>query len=292
MAFIDRFLGRKDQPAGAGELHKPASPGIGLAALFAGPLPMDQRRLAVAIQRHHASLQRATVEVGVATPEAHALALVGWGAQQVRIVAFNQPIPPEVLEVCVAPAHYGAEQKAQARAHQSHALLYYSGQESEVLAQYQALALIAGAFASLGCVAILNEAAHTSVPGSFFKGEGDALQLVQSLPLLMLYCGFVKYEVEGTDGVWMRTYGNQLFGLPNFARLSAGHHQGTETMETFTNIMMYMLKSGAKMAPGHTMQVGNDLFMKLRAPTAAEYFLRDGQPMLVAELIRQSQINR
>ena len=44
-------------------------------------------------------------------------------------------------------------------------------------------------------------------------GSTTQLELLRSFPLLHLFCGFVKYEVEGDDGVWMRTYGAHEFEL-------------------------------------------------------------------------------
>lgn len=120
----------------------------------------------------------------------------------------------------------------------------------------------------------------------------ESLELLRSLPLNMLYCGFVKYEVEGVQGVWMRTYGAGRFGLPDFAVLAEGHHQGEQYSNMFNNIMAYLLDSGAELAAGHTMQIGEDRYMKLREPLEAEYFLHGPQAVLVTEIIDASQINK
>ena len=61
--------------------------------------------------------------------------------------------------------------------------------------------------------------------------------------------------------------------------------------ELFDNVMSYLLSSGAQMAPGHTLQVGEDAFMRLRAPLAEEYFLDGPDPLLVAEIIAAHEAN-
>ena len=68
----------------------------------------------------------------------------------------------------------------------------------------------------------------------------------------------------------MRTFGGFSIGLPDFAFLAEGHQQATEIFGIFENVFHYLLDSGAKLAPGHTMQVGEDLFMRIRTPAASE----------------------
>ncbi|WP_437881290.1 DUF4261 domain-containing protein [Pseudomonas sp. LRF_L74] len=111
------------------------------------------------------------------------------------------------------------------------------------------------------------------------------------MPLTALYCGFVKYDVEGLDGTWMRTYGAAVFGLPDFAALAQGHHEGERYSELFDNVLSYLRESGARMVAGHTMQVGEASYMRLREPLPHEYFLDGPDQVLVAEIIEESEIN-
>ncbi|WYX34193.1 DUF4261 domain-containing protein [Achromobacter xylosoxidans] len=267
--------------------------GPSLQVVFAAPLAPQADALAAALRAYHPEMREARAEIEPDMPEL--LALVGWGKHVVRLVGFNAPFPQDALEACVAPAHYPAEVKEQVRGHVSHVLLYYAGFETDPLEQYVALAAVAGALTGLQAVAVLNEDAHTSLPAGVFSRESmgdESLELLRSLPLNMLYCGFVKYEVEGVQGVWMRTYGAGRFGLPDFAVLAEGHHQGEQYSNMFNNIMAYLLDSGAELAAGHTMQIGEDRYMKLREPLEAEYFLHGPQAVLVTEIIDASQINK
>ncbi|KAF1003010.1 MAG: hypothetical protein GAK36_00338 [Pseudomonas sp.] len=109
--------------------------------------------------------------------------------------------------------------------------------------------------------------------------------------MTMLFYGFDKYEVEGVAGVWMRTYGAQAYGLPDFAALAEGHHEGERYSGVFNNILAYLRQSGAAMAAGHTMQIGETTYMKLREPAENEYYLQGPGTTLVAELIESDQVN-
>ncbi|CUI47432.1 DUF4261 domain-containing protein [Achromobacter kerstersii] len=294
MSIFSRFFGRKEESADARALV--ANPAIenplSLQVLFAAPLAVTEDTLAAALRGYHPSMSDARAEVAPDMPEF--LGLVGWGKHVVRLVGFNAPYPKDALEMCVAPAHYPATVKEEIRAHASHLILYYAGFEEDVLEQYVALAAVAGALTSFKAMAVMNEHAHTSLPAGVFDGESlgeESLDLLRTLPLTMLYCGFVKYEVEGVEGVWMRTYGADQFGLPDFAALAQGHHEGEYYSDIFNNILGYMRDSGAELAAGHTMQIGENAYMKLRAPAQEEYYLDGPGVVLVAEIITADEIN-
>ena len=184
------------------------------------------------------------------------MALVRWGEHVVEIIGFDAPMPAQALEPCLQLSHYGAELKQQAREHTRH-LLLWEVTDADPLARHVALAAVGGALAPWSPLVVVNETAQTTMPAAVFQRSGDAmLEMLSHMPLPMLYCGFAKYEVEGTAGVWMRTWGAHTLGLPNLAHLAAGHHEGQQTHDLFENVMRYLLSSGAELGPGHTMQVG------------------------------------
>lgn len=294
MSIFSRFFGRNEESADSAALL--ANPDIAqplsLQVLFAEPLAITEAALADALRAYHPTMAKARAEIAPDMPEF--LGMAGWDKHVVRLVGFNAPYPKDALETCVAPSHYPAAMKDEVRAHASHIILYYAGFETDPLEQYVALAAVAGALTGFKALAVLNEHAHTSLPAGVFAAEslgGESMDLLRTLPLNMLYCGFVKYEVEGVQGVWMRTYGGDAFGLPDFAVLAAGHDEGEVYSTTFNNIMSYMLESGAELAAGHTMQIGEDAYMKLREPAKEEYFLDGPGQVLVAEIISADQIN-
>ncbi len=294
MSIFSRFFGRKEEATDTAALS--ANPDIAqplsLQVLFAAPLAIDEAALTAALRAYHPSMETARAEIAADMPEF--LGLAGWDRHVVRLVGFDAPYPKDALEACVAPAHYPATVKDEVRGHASHIILYYAGFETDPLEQYVALAAVAGALTGFSAMAVLNEHAHTSLPAGVFAAESlgdESLDLLRELPLTMLYCGFVKYDVEGVQGVWMRTYGADAFGLPDFAALASGHDEGEYYSNMFNNIMSYMLDSGAELAAGHTMQIGENAYMKLRAPAEQEYYLDGPGQVLVAEIITADQIN-
>jgi hypothetical protein len=299
MSIFSRFFGSKDEDEDAGAplvANPEAESPLSLQVLFAGGLKLSADAVTQALRSYHPSLAKARCEIEPGlNKDGKVFGLAGWGKHVVKLVGFDLPMPAEAVEACVGPSHYPQELKQQARAHRGHLLLFYAGHEAEPLEQYVALAAVAGALTRLGALVVLNEAAHTSFPAKALSGsgvQGDILEMLRSLPLPVLYCGFVKYNVEGVDGVWMRTYGAHLLGLPDFAALAAGHHEGEKYFELFNNLLNYLRNSGATMAAGHTMQVGPDTYLRARAPAKGEYFLKSEGELLVVEEIGAGEINR
>lgn len=284
MSVIDRFMET------AGE----ARDGRALQLLFGQRTVLDPAAIQRSLRAFHPSMAAATCEIDVATAaQGTPIGLLSWGEHVVRLVGFDVPMPAEVVEECLRPSHFGAEKKDEARAHQAHALLYYVGKEKDPLEQYVVLAAASAALSQHGATFILNESGHTAFPAQALAGlKGDAIALLRTLPIPVLYSGFVKFDVEGVKGTWMRTFGNHLLGLPDFAHLAAGHHEGQSTFDMFCNLLSYLRSSGATFAEGHTTQIGESSFLRFRAPVQSEYFLENPKPLLVLEKISQTDINR
>lgn len=296
MSIFNRFFGRKEESTDAGKLaaNPEVKNSLALTVLFAARLAIDANELTKALRAYHPTMRGARVEL-LSNREAP-FGLVGWKKHVVKMVGFDVPMPKESVEDCVAPSHYSPEMKAQVRAHLGHIILYYAGFEEDPLEQYVALAAVAGALVEFDAVGVLNEKARTSVPGVIFTLHAelgcDSLEGLRDFPLTMMFCGFVKYEVEGVQGVWMRTYGAGALGCNDLATLAEGHHEGEKYSDLFSSVLRYQLDSGAEFAAGHTMQVGEATYAKLREPLESEYFLHDPQKALVVEMITEAQINR
>jgi len=298
MSLYSRFFGRKDTDDLAdGQLL--ANPDIkeplSLQVLFPETCRLDAEQLIGAFKSYHRSMSDVQCEIDSdLIHEGKMLGMIGWGKHVIRLVGFDLPYPAAALEACVAPSHYTQELKQRARSHKAHVILYYSGQESSPFEQYIALAATAGVMARLGAIVVLNESGHTSFPAAALSdsdSDCDALDLLRVLPLSMLSCGFVKQEVEGTPGVWMRTYGAPLLGLPDLAAHATGHQEGQRYLDMFENIFGYLRESGARLAAGHTMQVDGDEYLRFRAATKEEWFLESSE-LLVIETIGANEINR
>ena len=300
MSIIDRFFGRRaseertpDRLVANTSIQKPLS----LQVLFSQAPPLDPSALSRTLRTFDRSTSGGRCDLDEELlREGKVLGLAGWGRHVVRYVGFDFPMPADAVEACVVGAHYDQDLKQKAREHRAHVILYYAGYETSPLEQYVALAVVAAVFGRNDGLVVLNEAGHTSLPMGMLLDIGaskNSCELLRQLPLPYLYCGFVKYQVEDVRGVWMRTYGAPLLGLPDFAAHSAGHHEGQRYFDIFENVFRYVLESGARLSRGHTMQIGAGEYMRLRAPKLDESFLLpSGGELFVMQIIGADEINR
>lgn len=285
MGLLDRLFGKRKAEAAEKEQEEAAAP-LSLQLLFPRPVRLNINTLTRALQGFHRSLAEARFEL---TESASAVmggevGMARWGRHLIQGVVFNRPMPAPSVELCVAPAHYGAQLKAQVRAHQAHALLYYRGAEQDPLEQYVALGLVAVALATEGALVVMNESAHTSFPAQALVPEPgeDVLELLRTMPLTALYMGFVKQEGPGVEGVWMRTYGGPRMGLPDLAWHARSHEEGGETFELFAGLLEYLRSSGARFSDGDTAEHGGR-HVRVRRPRAEETFLQGPGELFVLE---------
>jgi len=293
--FIVRILGGNVEAAlQAGQLvaNSERKDVQGFAILFQDPPSLNSDELTRSLRSYHPSLAGAVFEV-MHNGDAGFSGLAGWDGHVVRIFGLNAPMPQAAVEEVVQPAHYPQELKQHARAHKAHALLSSMGTVIDPLEEYVALAVVSGVLAEYGAVVVCNSEARTSFPVAPLaagKVAGDSLYNLRSLPLLVLYCGLVKYNVEGIDGTWMRSYGAHRFGIPDLAALIPKDEKPQFYFDLFNSICSYLRQTGAKIAAGQTAQFGEHL-MRLRAPLAAEYFLESTGGLVVVEIVNPSEIN-
>jgi hypothetical protein len=298
MSIFTRFFGQHREEGGGTQLI--ANPQIetplSLQLLFDRRLRLQSSDVTAALQAFHGSMANARCEIDPTLgEEGKIFGLAGWANHVVKLVGFDLPMPAEAVESCVAPSHYPKELKDRARSHSGHVLLFYAGYESSPHEQYVALASAAGALSQFGAIVILNEAGRTSLPAAALSGSNvdcDIIELLRTLPLAIFYCGFIKYEVDGTPGVWMRTYGAHLLGLPDFAAHASGHDEGQRYFDIFENIFSYLRDSGSALAAGHTIQVEEHEYLRCRERSEDEYFLDSDGELLVAEIIGPDEINQ
>jgi hypothetical protein len=266
----------------------------GFQVLLSGPLELDADALTLALRDYHPDLAAATAELLALPPEASSgddsprvLGLVGWGRHVIKLVGYANPLPAPTVEACVQPSHYDPRLKEEAYAHASHVLLFYAGYENDILEQHVALAVASGTLARFGASVVMNEVAHISAPAVTLlpheEDQGDTLRAMRELPLPYLYAGFVKIEVDGEPGLWMRTYGCHVFRLPDLAFHAEEHQQGTSIFGLFSNMLHYLRTSGKSFVPGDVLGVSAGQFFRFRARTAQEWFLESPGEMLVVE---------
>jgi hypothetical protein len=276
MGLFDANFGRTTLPAAPTDSaedtsERKSSPALIMVFRRVGSYPADDlQRTLLQMSPDLASL---TVQIMPGSAQQGTPVIrVAWRMHVIEIVGFNVPLPKAVVDECVQPAHYSQDLKAAIRAHPAHAMLYYSGEAIDPLEQYVALSAVAAAFANHDGIGVLNEAAMTSLPAAVvhtLASKQPNFELLRDMPLLMLFCGFVKYFMPDKS-VWMRTYNNPTFNLPDLAAQGT-IAEGQSTFDLFTGLMTYLLRSGAKFAPGHTAAFG-DQQLRFRAPRNDEPF--------------------
>ena len=288
MTFIERYTAAA----------RPGGP-LSLQVVFPGALPLDAVQLARFVRGYAPEMAEAVVElvraadvpgvrdlVGEAGPAVAVVGLVSWGGHVVKVAGFDAPMPYGPIASCVDPAMMPPEVKADAAEHQSHALLYHAGPETDATECYLALTGVAGALASLGATAVLNEEARTAVPGFDLipEPEEDIYATLRKLPLLYLFAGFVRTNVGAPDRPWIRTFGCHQFDLPDLAIQANGLGEASTIFRWFNGMLNYLRATEASFAPGQVIDLGDGVKLTLREPHPTEDdFLFAPATMLVLE---------
>jgi hypothetical protein len=306
MGFLGRLFGKKDQsqrrtddaalPAGASgpegnaqadpaDQEAPGESRLSLQVLFPQPPTLDGEAFIKALARLHPSMARAALEAQ--NVDGSGQGIVAWGPHRIEMLIRKRPLPPQVAQRCIGPAHYRAEQKEQAKAHQAYVVLYHEANDVSPWGQYAALGAAAAAISrQQNAVAVANAFALTSAPVTLFDQlfkSADAWTMLLNMPPAMLYCGFVKYPIPRSPKVWMRTHGGNLLGVPDLALLADTYQQGEKAFNLFNAVINHVHNTQANLASGQTLQVTPDLLLRFRQPAPHEIVLESPGQLLVIE---------
>ncbi len=259
-----------------------------LQVLFPQPVFLSADALMSRLRESHPSLAQARAELmtGAFIPGSDKLAQMGrvwWGEHTVQVAFFEEPMPPGMLEQTVDFSLYDEALKARARAHTGHAILVYKGEEKDPLKQYCVLAKLVAALVPLGAIVAVNPIGCTSYPARDLAARpGEELdEVLRTLPLMALFVGFVRFQVEGVKGIWIRTCGAPLLDLPDLATHTRSYEEGAHVFRIFKDIFAAMRDTGIKFKPGDMVD-GGEVQWKFRKPRRREGFLHS-ERMIVLE---------
>jgi len=287
MSMYTRFMGDTDNAPGHRLVANPdLEEALNFQVLFPEPFRLNESDLTKAIRQHPYTTDTARVEiehttVSMGTP----LGLAGWGDHVIQLMGFNIPMPPDILSHSLQVSHCDQELKALAYNHRSYLNLSYAGYVTDPFSQYEALSILAGIFAGMGAIMVVNLRATSCVPAHMFSpAQLSAVQLEQVFQDFLpasLYRGFVKYFVPDEVSGWVRTVGADALYLPDLAAFLPDMAQAEEYFIIFANIHTYLRNENVILGVGHTLQVGPDHHVKLRIPTEDEFFLHSEGVMYV-----------
>jgi len=294
MSLLQRFRGERTPDTTPDDLvanDRLDDPRVGYFMLFADEPDLDADGLTLALRSYHPDLDRAKAELfhfSAEDPQPDLpmfVGLMGWGRHVIQVVGFRGPVPTEIFEACVVPSHIVSELRDEARRHRGHVLLNYAGFDPDPLERYVALTIASIALARMGGLLLLNHPARTAFPAEALTAddpEVDAIVGLRVMPLPLLYLGFVKIELEGQDGVWMRTFGGHLMNLPDLAYRVESHKRGSEVFDLFSTMLGFMHGNEAAFHEGDSVRFDEDgPGFTLRVPTAEENWLTSEGTMLV-----------
>jgi Domain of unknown function (DUF4261) len=274
-------------------------PALSLQLVFTDALPQDVVEMTRFVRGYCPEMAEAIVELVVASevPEVRSLVsetgpavttvgLIAFGNHIIKLAGFDAPMPYGPIASCVEPAMMPPEVKQDAARHRSHVLLYHGGPEDDPNECYLALTCVAGAMASLGAIAILNEEARTAVPGFDLipDPEEDIQATIRGLPLLYLYAGFVRTNIGAPDHPWVRTFGCHHFGLPDLAIQANGYGEMSDIFRWMNAMLNYIRETDSRFQPGQIIALTDDLKFQAREPHPTELdFLDSDGEMVVLE---------
>lgn len=291
--FYQQYLAAQNPGSSiGGEHHAP----LGLQVLFDRPVELHSDHLEQLICNFHPELREAQVQLSEdpAGPAAYSY-WVAWQDHRMRLVYFEIPLSGESIEPCIRPAHYSETLKESARNHQSSIFLYYEGTTPSLLEQYILLAAVAAALEPLGALVVLNECANTSVPMKTLCPDVPAegrMDVLRKLPIPLLYCGFLKFQMDNGQGYWMRTYGAHRLGVPDLAAMAPSRDYSTQLFKSFSMMLQLLLSDQQSPQMRRTIRFASDLFLRLREPLETESFLRGPGEVLVLERVVKSKSNQ
>ena len=300
MGLFSNLFGRKKAPSSPTPSAQGADVSadtvlLGLQVLLEAWMLRDEESLRAALRGYDAPLASLTLEEWACGDDGTTFCHIVWQGQRFRLVAFGHPMPAEALERCVQPCAWDGAFKERARAHPAHALLFCDSPRAAVLQNYVRLAMLCGGLLERsGGIGVANEVAQTAMPATAWLDTSmGRFDLWNTLPVLLLYAGFVKYVVPDGPQVWMTTRGLEVWGLPNLTTLAPDHTHGSQMLEIFGNVTSYLIANGPVLRAGHTMQIGVDNHMKLRAPESEDELAIQGDgELLVAQFISAAQANK
>ncbi|MBA3870756.1 MAG: DUF4261 domain-containing protein [Anaerolineae bacterium] len=212
------------------------------------------------------------------------------GSHNIQLVGIAAPYPD--LGNILQSAHLRPDQKQVLSGHRAHVICYYQQLDTSGVDQFIALYSLAFALRKYNLRGVANPLTWMCqsvdmLPSLLTSGFLESFKESPAASM-MLWLGFIRFHKSNTT-VWFATKGSPLFGVPDFAYLGKSS-ENEAVLDMFGDVFTYIYRSGAKLGVGHTMQLGENSY--LRFSNVTEYADYLGDKTLVIEKISASNINK
>jgi hypothetical protein len=183
---------------------------------------------------------------------------IRWDDHQVRFIEVIAPAPG--LDEMIQFTRMDNNALASLKTHVSHVLCFYQGEANDPVLRVQALFRLAAALVPMGVLGII----HTDAWQCFLpKALGPLADPARTKDMHeglahMALCNLIPFH--SPKGTWWTSKGNHVFGIPDITLWDDGRF-GVKPVQTIFSSLFSYLQSGAKIQPGHTMELAGTTFV-------------------------------
>ena len=210
-----------------------------------------------------------------------------------QLVGFDIPLPPEICDYTVGCAYGKREELEDMGNHTYHMIAFYKGSSTDYNVIYNRFAKLAYGFLNDSFVGMANGYAWNVITPSLLKGlfEDERMSEFASTPAMMVRRNFVKMPYD--NKVWFVTKGNNIYGVHEYAFKGDSFEDSQMVYDMFEDIFNYEYTEKPVIEAGHTLQIGDDVYLRFRDVYEIEDDLQgEGLGTLVLEYIKADEINK
>ena len=208
-----------------------------------------------------------------------------------KLVGIDSKVPEEISSYTIDCAYGKREELDDMSKHSYHIIAFYEGKSNDMMHILNLYYKLSYGFLEHGFLGLANGYSWNVVTPSLIQGmaEDEELKEFANTPAMMIYRNFLK--IPHNDGVWFTTKGNNLFGVHEFA-FYGDFEKTQEIYDIFEDVFYYIYESDVHIEAGHTIQLGDDVFLKFKEVYELQDTLEgEGIGTLVLEKINSDEIN-
>ena len=182
----------------------------------------------------------------------------------IKILGAGMQLPKDVMARCLQAAHWQGNFKSMLASHKSQMVLSYSGPSKTPLEKMMMLYKTAYALRHESLIGIVNENAWTAHPVLDTLEPARIRSYRESIPFL-LWFGYLKIPLTETLS-FLATKGHGVFNMPELAFLIEAGEDSSAVLNTFFNVVYYMLGNHGAVKAGDTLEVsGANEYLRFNA---------------------------